>query len=173
MRNQTFVCHADSVQGGMLSIQLRQAEPQRRRDDKRCRCPALPTGCLVEIFRHLDCYRSMAKCRAVCKDWRSAAADSGLHTRLCLRPDSRPHSRQRSTRSSEASAVLRQLSQLQLIDLELGTAPNRCASTRVVTSNVGLTAVLNANESRGQTQRLPTVSSLNIYPILLDMFFQI
>eukprot|EP00892_Ulva_mutabilis_P001800 jgi/Ulvmu1/11620/UM008_0022.1 len=158
MRNQVFVCHTDSVQGGMLSIQLKRSQPANVNDDQRCRCPALPTGCLVEIFRHLDCHRSLMRCTAVCKDWRRAAADATLHTRLRLRPDSRPHSRQRSMRSAEASAILQRLSKVELVDLELGTGPSRDSYDHI---------------SSGHSQSLPFTCSttvctlMPIHPVLL------
>lgn len=135
MQNQTWVCYTDSAQRGMLSIQLRRTPPVHAIDDQRCQCRPLPTGCLVEIFKHLDCYRSLTRCSMVCKEWQSAAADSRLHSRLCLRPDSRPHSRQRSTRSAEAAAVLSKLAQQQLVSLEIGTAHNRYVPIRVSSSS--------------------------------------
>lgn len=141
MQNQTWVCYTDSLQGGMLSIQLRRSQPVSTTDDRQCKCPPLPAGCLVEIFKHMDCYRSLARCSVVCKEWKSAANDAGLHSRLCLRPDSRPHSRQRSTRSAEAAAVLAKLSQQNLCEFEIGTAHNRCEPDRLAMPNVPAHAI--------------------------------
>lgn len=156
MLNQTWVCYTDNVPGRMMSIQLRRTEPMLV--DSSQRCPPLPAGCLVEIFKYLDCYRSLVRCSSVCKEWQSAAADAGLISRVCLKPDSRPHSRQRLTRSAEAAAVLARLSQQNVRDLEIGTCHTRCVPLDKPTSVSLCTARLHIRDLNVDKPDEPRVS---------------
>jgi hypothetical protein len=90
--------------------------------------PELPPDVLYEVFKRLECLRSLTRCRAVCSRWHIAASDERLLANVALASVGDSQHWKSDFKAKEASMVLSILGRGTARSVCLGTQAHWCAT---------------------------------------------